>query len=272
MLCYYVNRDERIKELSTKYAAVKARVGNVMEQCALGYNSHKIDEYITKILSRHQDASVAPSTITKLLYERFGDVYYGHINWIFYAAWKFNPLPQGDNAKRETHVKMDNLASYYVKRNKRGLDGVTKNGDWTVLWVAYSPLYDKEGARDLVVNEQEVKKIVDNEKKEPSEIDGDYPEGNHRNAKIIQEKIVSRAGDYNSKMFSGRKPMVYMVITNTPGTANTFGSPPRPATPDQDQLNVWQKRINSELLFVTHDFWKNHIFHTVPIAVDIIFM
>lgn len=83
---------------------------------------------------------------------------------------------------------------------------------------------------------------------------------NHRNAKIIQEKIVSRAQDYNSRIFSGRKPVVYTAITNTPGTANTFGSPSRPSTPDQDQLNVWQKRINSELLFATHDFWKKPYF------------
>ncbi len=101
-----------MKELAIKYEALRKRTQEVIEKCA-EMSPSVVEGYITKILSRNLDESVATTTVSKKLYDRFANIYPSHINWVFYTAWKFNPVAPAKNKKDPGTVVHDHCFNYH---------------------------------------------------------------------------------------------------------------------------------------------------------------
>ncbi len=94
----FIKREARVKELGIKYEAIRKRTQQQMDNCA-EMSKPVVDGYIEKILSRNLDESIAATTVSKSLYERFANIYPDHINWLFYVAWGFKPVAPAKNRR-----------------------------------------------------------------------------------------------------------------------------------------------------------------------------
>jgi len=251
-LFYVYYRDKRIQELESQYEAVRLRLEKEISTCAPTDLSTKIHEYITKILSRNQADSVSSWSITVMLYERFGDIYPNH-NWIFYAAWKFNPVAPFPTMYEKIEDQ-NRLGSYHIHHTapSRGFQGITKNGAWTVLWVGHAVL-EGDNTKDLHVNEGQIQRFVQ--------------DSHPHHAYDISVKIQQ------SYLFSGRTPVAYMVITNPPKYAEAGN--PRLANNSRPLNNILKRRINTKWFFKYRRYTRFGIStgtRLIPVSIDVVIM
>ncbi len=177
-----------------------------------------VEQYITKILAANQADSVQTIDVSKLLYERFNDIYPGHITWIFYTAWKFKPYDPvivGDTWKWQS------ASAIYT--GTAGTFGTTKNGGWSVYWVGHP------SAQDMDILPPKL--LVDTEKIRQMIATSAADKWMYRSGTNLQKK-------FQNDFFSGRVPVASFIFVDPPPAA-TIGSPIGP-------LNVYSQRFTME--------------------------
>jgi len=158
-----------------------------------------IENYITQILKANHGDVVKTTDVSRLLYERFNDIYSIRIRWLFYTAWNFNPVDP-----KPGQIGAESAKIVYTGSGPRG---VTKHDGWTVYWVGHLPLGEKEFSLMQVDHG-----AIANAMLAVSNFYYTLRDGNY----IIRE--------LDSSFFSGRVPVVIFIFINPPATA-TIGKP-----------------------------------------------
>lgn len=197
--------------LTANYEAIRNRLKVTMATCA-DMSTVTINKYISKILSHNLDKTTIE--VSKLLYERFADIYPPTITWVFYTAWNFNPVSGA-------HVAYSG-ESYYMTYTGSGKSGITKYDGWSVYWVGHPVPYSNP-IKWISVNSDAIVKIAKAMANQPYYF---------RSAKALGMTI-------NPSFFSMREPVAIMIFTYPP----TYATTGRLAHVPGDYTSFFIKRI-----------------------------